>query len=192
MAAPAPNLSPLVRRYSLDELWELDPPADGGRWELIGGVLFMAPAPKMPQSMAASNLNRLLSHWERTHADRARLFIPTTAIWKRPDTWLEPDLFLVSRERLATMRDGITTADLVVEILSPSTAIYDRTTKADTYAALGVRELWLIDPAAQTIEQRVLQNDRLVPVAQLGMRDTLASTAFPGLAIAVADAFATD
>ncbi len=192
MEAPAPNLSPLVRTYSLEELWELEPPPEGGRWELIGGVLFMAPSPKMPHSMAGSNLNRVLSRWEQAHADRARLFIPTTAIWKRPHTWLEPDLFLISRQRLATMSDGITSAELVVEIQSPSTALYDRTTKADTYAALGVTELWLVDPATRTIEQRVLRDDRLVPVRTTGVGDTLASTAFAGLTIAVADAFATD
>ena len=40
-----------------------------------------------------------------------------------------------------------TTADLVIEVISPGSAIYDRNTKADTYAALGVKELWLVDRA---------------------------------------------
>jgi len=63
----------------------------------------------------------------------------------------------VSAERLKTMDPGrLKTADLVVEVISPSTAVYDRMTKADTYAALGVGELWLIDTKQQTIEQRVL------------------------------------
>ena len=63
----------------------------------------------------------------------------------------------VSAERLQSTDPGrLTTADLVVEVLSPSTAMYDRTTKADTYAALKVGELWLIDTSKKTIEQRVL------------------------------------
>ena len=40
------------------------------------------------------------------------------------------------------------------EYLSRSTAVYDRTTKADTYLALGVRELWLVDPVNRKIEVR--------------------------------------
>jgi Uma2 family endonuclease len=47
-----------------------------------------------------------------------------------------------------------TSADIVFEYLSRSTSVYDRTTKADTYLALGVRELWLIDPITETIEVR--------------------------------------
>ena len=47
-----------------------------------------------------------------------------------------------------------TSADIVFEYLSRGTAVYDRTAKADTYLALGVRELWLIDPVSVTIEVR--------------------------------------
>ena len=47
-----------------------------------------------------------------------------------------------------------TSADIVFECLGCRTSVYDRTTKADTYLALGVRELWLIDPITATIEVR--------------------------------------
>ena len=39
----------------------------------------------------------------------------------------------------------------------PGAAIYDRNTKADTYAALGVRELWLVDPENEIVEVRNLK-----------------------------------
>lgn len=69
-------------------------------------------------------------------------------------TYLEPDMMYVSttlRERMGSKR---TSADIVFEYLSRSTAIYDGTTKADTYLALGVKELWLVDPVTETIEVR--------------------------------------
>ena len=50
----------------------------------------------------------------------------------------------VSEELEAKMGNRWTSADIVFEVLSRSTANYDRTTKADTYLALGVRELWLL------------------------------------------------
>ena len=77
---------------------------------------------------------------------------------------MEPDLFYVTAEtetRLVPNRR--TTADLVVEVISPGSAIYDLNTKADTYAALDVRELWLVDEHNGTIEVRTLENERLLP-----------------------------
>lgn len=60
----------------------------------------------------------------------------------------------VSEELARTMGDKRTTADIVFEYASKSTAVYDRTTKADTYLALGVRELWIVDSSSRTIEVR--------------------------------------
>ena len=48
-------------------------------------------------------------------------------------------------------------------MISPGSAIYDRNTKADTYAALGVRELWLVDEVAQSLEVRLLEGERYSP-----------------------------
>ena len=56
-----------------------------------------------------------------------------------------------------------TSADIVFEYLSRSTKIYDRTTKADTYLALGVRELWLVDPVTATIEVRYASTSEGAP-----------------------------
>ncbi len=39
----------------------------------------------------------------------------------------------------------------MIEVISPGSAIYDRNTKADTYAALGVKELWLVDEASELL-----------------------------------------
>src|SRR6185369_12978227 len=69
-------------------------------------------------------------------------------------TNVEPDMMYVSHELAATIGKRRTSADIVFEYLSKSTAVYDRTTKADTYLALGVRELWLVDPVSVTIEVR--------------------------------------
>jgi Uma2 family endonuclease len=60
----------------------------------------------------------------------------------------------VSKELRETMGPIRTSADIVFECLTESTSVYDRTTKADTYLALDVRELWLVDPVTLTIEVR--------------------------------------
>jgi Uma2 family endonuclease len=190
MATPAPTTSPLVRRYRLDEFFELAPPPDGGYYELIAGVLYMVPPPSGPHHVAASRLNLRFAAYAATYPERCTLFVPRAPIWTPADTYLEPDLFLVATERLATMDPGeLRTADLVVEILSPGSAVYDRTTKADTYAALGVRELWLVDLERREIEQRVLTESAWRVVGRFAGANPVHAATFPDLTAVPAELF---
>jgi Uma2 family endonuclease len=189
MGAYPATASPLVHRYTLEEFWELEAPPGGGHYELIAGVLYVVPPPTGQHHIVVSNLNRLLGRYADAHADCCRLFVPRAAIWTAAHTYLEPDLFLVSAERLTTTDAGrLTSADLVVEVTSPSSAMYDRTAKADTYAALGVRELWLVDLDARVIEQRVLEAGRWRVPAR-SAEAPVESSVFPGLTVAPTDVF---
>ena len=58
-------------------------------------------------------------------------------------------MMYVSKELKSRIGKKRTSADIVFEYVSRSNAVYDRTTKADTYLVLGVRELWLIDSATE-------------------------------------------
>jgi Uma2 family endonuclease len=104
---------------------------------------------------------RLLADHLTKTGDKGVLYVPRAGIMRKPNSWLEPDLFYVSAETQTHLDPGYrTTADLVIEVISPGSAIYDRNTKADTYAALGVKELWLVDEAFQQIEVRVLKDNQ--------------------------------
>jgi Uma2 family endonuclease len=183
VTAPAPTASPLRRRYSLEEFFALDEPKGGGHYELIAGVLYTVPPPAWPHDIAASRLNRILSRYADAHPEQCTLFVPRTAIWTPADTYLEPDLFLVRTERLRETSAGLATADLVVEIISPGSAMYDRTAKADTYAALGVAELWLVDLESRTIEQRVLTGQAWSVRGKFAGTQAVLSATFPGLEV---------
>jgi Uma2 family endonuclease len=175
------NTSPLVKTYTLEEFWELPEPPDHSKLELIAGVLYMTPPPGYKHDDAVSRLNRLMSEFLVKSEDKGKLYVPRAAIWTSRNTYLEPDLFYVSSETEARLKpDHRTTADLVVEVISPGSAIYDRNTKADTYAALGVKELWLIDESMQTVEVRVLEEDRLQHGPQLQDTDVVNSTVLQG------------
>jgi Uma2 family endonuclease len=149
------NTSPLVKTYTLEEFWQLPDPPDRSKLELIAGVLYMSPPPEYTHDSAVKRLNRLLIRHLESVGDKGDIYVPRAAIWTGARTYLEPDLFYVSAELEARLDpERRTTADLVVEVISPGSAIYDRNTKADTYGALGVRELWLVDDAARTVEVR--------------------------------------
>lgn len=150
---PAVNFSPLLRQYTLEEFWELPEPEGRVHYDLIGGYLFMVPPPDPPHGDIDARLNRSLVSFLTAHGITGDIHHPREAIWIN-GTYLEPDMMYVSYELRARMGKRRTSADIVFEYLSPSTATYDQTTKADTYLALGVRELWLIDLVAASIEVR--------------------------------------
>src|ERR1051325_5279061 len=184
------NTSPLVKTYTLEEFWELPEPPDHSKLELIAGVLFMTPPPGYKHDNAVSRLNRLmLAHLSNTR-DKGTVYVPRAAIWTSPNTYLEPDLFYVSAETESRLQPNHrTTADLVIEVISPGSAIYDRNTKADTYAALGVKELWLVDEASKIIEVRLLNGNQFGPSLALESTDLLESYVLRGFVFEVGSVF---
>jgi Uma2 family endonuclease len=183
------NTSPLVKTYTLEEFWELPEPPDHSKIELIAGVLYMTPPPEKPHGKVVSRINRLLTGHLLKIADEGTVYSPRHGISIAPNTWLEPDLSYISAEteRHSTSRYH-TTADLVVEVISPGSAIYDRNTKADTYAVLGVAELWLVDELEGLIEVRVLKGDTYESHV-FERQDELISTVLPGFSFKVTEVF---
>src|ERR1051325_9459171 len=160
------NFSPLLRRYTLEEFWALPEREDHARYNLIGGYLFMVPPPHPPHGNVDSRMNKSLMEFLLTNKIEGDVHHPNEPIYIRAEgsTYLEPDMMYVSQELGQRMGEKRTSADIVFEYLSRSTSVYDRTTKADTYLALGVRELWLIDPFTATIEVRHASKVGEIPV----------------------------
>ena len=187
------STSPLVKTYTLEEFWELPEPPDHSKLELIAGVLYMTPPPGYLHNNAVSRLLRLLPDYLTKSGDKGKLFVPRAGIIRGPNSWLEPDLFYVAADTDAyadpKYPQYMSTADLVIEVISPGSAIYDRNTKADTYAALGVKELWLIDEASGFIEVRILEGDRYASSLVFERNDILKSTVLAGFEVRVEKVF---
>jgi len=185
------HTSPLVKTYTLEEFWQLPDPPDRSKLELIAGVLYMTPPPEYTHDDVVKKLNRLLTGHLIEIRDEGSLYVPRAAIWTSARTYLEPDLFYVSAELAARLeRKRRETADLVVEVISPGSAIYDRNTKADTYAALGVRELWLIDETAETVEVRRQAGEGVFDEGRTyGRGEQVESAVFPALRLRVEQLF---
>ena len=155
-AASQVSFSPLLHRYTLEEFFTLPDPDDRSHYELIGGFLFMVPPPDPPHGSIDARLTRSLFQFLLAHEVQGEVHHPREPIYTdlHEGIYLEPDMMFVSDELRRQMGRKRTSADIVFEYLSASNAVYDRTTKADTYLALGVRELWLVDFSTATIEVR--------------------------------------
>lgn len=185
------NTSPLVKTYTLEEFWQLPDPPDRSKLELIAGVLYMSPPPGYTHDYVVKRLIRLLPLHLAEIGDKGGLYAPRAAIWTSERTYLEPDLFYVSAELEARLDpERRTTADLVIEVISPGSAIYDRNTKAETYGALGVGELWLVDETAQTVEVRRQTGEGFDDDKMFSRGEQIESTVFPALKLSVEQLFA--
>lgn len=184
------NTSPLVKTYTLEEFWELPEPPDHSKLELIAGVLYMTPPPGYTHDNAVSRLIRILTEHLMRSGYPGTLYVPRAAIWNSANTYLEPDLFYVSAETEAALDpEHRTTADLVIEVISPGSAIYDRNTKADTYAALDIKELWLVDETSETIEVRNQTAKAFDAGVVFTKGEKLNSVVLPDLSLAVSQVF---
>lgn len=190
--SPPVNFSPLLRSYTLEEFWELPEPEDRAHYDLIGGILFLVPPPEPPHGDVDAGMNFSLVQFLVTHNIQGNVYHPRESVWL-DGTYIEPDMMYVSHELRARMVERRTSADIVFEYLSPSTATYDRTTKADTYLALGVRELWLVDPETASIEVRNAALRDALPVWET-RRSTAGewaeSKVLPGWRVSVDELFA--
>lgn len=184
------NTSPLIKTYTLEEFWMLPDSPDRSKLELIAGVLYITPPPEYTHDNVVTRLIRLLTVHLVATDENGKLYVPRAAIWTSSKTYLEPDLFYVSAELEVRLEpEHRTTADLVIEVISPGSAIYDRNTKADTYGALGVRELWLIDETAETIEVRRQTGNGFDDGQFFGRSEAFTSTIFPDLNLNVEQLF---
>ena len=179
-----------TKRYTLEEFWELPEPPDHSKLELIGGVLYMTPPPGQKHDSVVARLIRFLIVFLETTQTPGTVYVPRAAIWTSPATYLEPDLLYLSAETEAQLDDDQRNrADIVVEVISPSSAIYDRNIKANAYSVLGVKELWLIDELMKTVEVRVLVDGRFERGDLLKNDDLVTSTVLPGLEFAARQLF---
>jgi Uma2 family endonuclease len=124
----------------------------------------MVPPPDAPHGSIDARLVKSLMRFLLERNLSGEVHHPREPIYKDDDTYLEPDMMYVSDELKNRMGKKRTSADVVFEYVSRSNAVYDRTTKAATYLMLGVRELWLIDPATFTIEVRYATERKGKPV----------------------------
>ena len=170
---------------------------DNRRYEIVDGVRFYMTNPTRRHQEILLNIAEALRAYERVSQRGKTIIAPCDIlIRRRPLQIRQPDVLFISWEQLAKCSADSDPAplpvgpELVVEILSPSDTRRIQEAKLDDYGAVGVKECWIVDPEAETIEEvRLLEKKREV-VAVYGQEETLRSAVFPDLTLPVAAAFA--
>jgi Uma2 family endonuclease len=146
-----PQITPAQGQWTVEDIRRL--PDDGNRYEVIDGVLYVTPAPRLVHQDAVAALHRLLHAYIVGHPVGWALQAPADIVFG-PQDGVQPDLFvapLVELRRPASWKE-ITRLLLAVEILSPSTASRDRREKRRLYQR-HAGEYWIVDLDARLIER---------------------------------------
>ena len=164
---------------------------DDERWELIDGVAYAMSAPLVTHQRILRELFMPFGSFLR--GKPCEVFVSPFDVRlgadEADDTVVQPDLLVVCDRTKLDDKGYKGTPDLIIEILSPTTAGYDRLTKFNRYLRAGVKEYWMVDPDGRTVQVCLLRDDQYFTKAY-GEGDTVPVDVLPGLEISLPDVFA--
>lgn len=106
--------------------------------------------------------------------------------------WVQPDLFVVCDRKKISDKNIVGAPELVIEVLSPSTARNDRWIKYNSYEKAGVQEYWIVDPANMYVEVYKLMNGSFQQTGVYEREAVLTVGLFPEMEIDLKEIFKTD
>jgi Uma2 family endonuclease len=175
-------------------LWTYDDyaalPEDGQRYEIVNGVLVMAPAPSPEhQAIVVRLAHYLFAHVEL--AQLGRVFTSPIDVELGPKHLYQPDIVVVlkAHEGIIHEKKIVGVPDLMIEVTSPSTAAFDRLTKYEIYARAGIAEYWIVKPTARSIDVMVLDAGEYRLFGTFTGKSLLPSQVIPNLPVQVEQFF---
>ena len=177
------------RRYTYADYCTWD---DGERWELIDGIAYaMAPAPSDGHQSVSGEILFQLSGFLRGKPCKVRSAPYDVRLNAdgEDDTVVQPDIVVICDSNKITKTGCVGAPDLVIEILSPSTAKHDTHTKFITYKRAGVREYWIVNPETGIVATHILANGEYIS-HPYGETDTVPVHVLEGCYISMREVFA--
>ncbi len=142
MAAPMYYTAEMVRAL----------PDDGNRYETVHGELLVTPAWRLWHQEVVLRLIVEFDAYLRRNPVGHVLASPADISWSS-DTLVQPDVFVADLAEVRTLDwSEVKHLLLAVEVLSPTTARYDRFTKRRLYQEVGVPAYWIVDPDQKLVE----------------------------------------
>ncbi len=172
-------------------------PEDGQRYELLDGIPFELNAPTVEHQQLVGGLHYELERYQRERSKNGGgagiscliLFAPVDVILS-DITVLQPDLIVVCNPAIIVNGRVRGAPDLVVEVLSPSTAARDKKQKRRLYQTAGVPQYLVIDPTYRCAELYIRGADgRYAAPEVLDAGDVLTLQVAPDFTLTLSDIF---
>ena len=184
---------PSAAKYTVERVYTyedyLNWPEDE-RVELIDGKIYYMAAPSKTHQMLLARLSAKFGNY--LHGRSCDFYFAPFDVRldlkAKKDTVVQPDLIVVCDDELLTEKGVVGSPDLVIEILSRSTASHDRVTKYNKYLEVGVKEYWLVDPNLKEVVVNILSSNRYMPKTYK-KGDTIKASVLDDLYVNVTDLF---
>ena len=147
------------RYYTYEEWLSWD---ESVRAELYDGILVMLAQPSQRHQRILSELNGQL--WQYLKGKPCEVYPAPFGVrlFENEDTAFEPDIVVVCDKSKLGGKTYVGAPDMIIEILSPSTARIDRGIKFRKYLKAGVREYWIVDPELNLLQVNILSDKKYI------------------------------
>ena len=144
------------KKYTYSDYCKWD---DGKRWELIEGIPYaMSPAPARKHQRILGKLYLLFGNFLKNK--QCEIYPAPFDVRlngkDEDDTVVQPDISVICDRSKLNDKGCVGAPDLIIEILSPSTARKDRIKKFNQYQKAGVAEYWIVDPDTESVQVHLL------------------------------------
>jgi len=170
-------------------------PDDGKRHELIDGVHYVTPSPRIPHQVLVGRIFVAIANFLAVHQHLGRVFLSPVDVVMSEHDLVVPDLLFVTRDQQSILTDANVQGvpALVVEVLSPSTRRRDEGIKRKLFDQKGVREYWVVDPKAMRVSTCRRAEDGSFPIVttlEASIDDQLSSPLLPAFSLSMRELFA--
>jgi Uma2 family endonuclease len=181
---PVTRASDSRRLYRYEEM-VAELPESTQPCELWDGELIMSPTPSFVHQKIVFRFQRALHDWVTARNLGEVVGAPIDMVLSAHRA-MQPDVIYIARERLDIVQRVVMGAgDLVAEVLSPGGRNRDRIEKRDLYEQHGVKEYWILDPEAETVDVLVLVEGRYELAMRRGPGEIASSRLLNGFQIEV-------
>ncbi|BBH21581.1 hypothetical protein Back11_29260 [Paenibacillus baekrokdamisoli] len=169
-----------------------------GTWELINGKAYnMSPAPTSLHQFIVGEINFALGTFFQNRncyvfVAPFDVFFSEDKDYESPDHITQPDLSVVCSKDQISKNGYHGSPVLIIEVLSPSTALNDFNEKFNLYQKYGVQEYWIIDPGNRTVHVYALQDGRYTIRHLYTEQETIQSIVFKDLQVPMNSLFSLE
>jgi len=176
------------KKYTADDYMMLE---EGAPFQLINNELVMSPSPIPLHQQVVFALSEVIVLYNIKIGRKGQWMYAPADVKFDEGNILQPDIFYISEERKSDLiKERIEGApDLVIEILSPSTAYYDLRQKKNIYEKFGVKEYIIIDPIEQNAEIYTLKEGVYFLHQKAENNESINSSLLPGFGIELGKLF---